>query len=89
MLLYWAIGKRSNDEILLDKRAEYGDQIIDSVSMKLTLPTKQKDRYLDLLFFHRGMRRVVGIELKLDRFEPEHKGQMEWYLRWLDKNERL
>src|ERR1700678_3095862 len=27
-------------------------------------------------------------ELKLDRFEPEHKGQMAWYLRWLDKNER-
>src|SRR3990167_6403655 len=52
------------------------------------MSTKQKDRYLDLLFFNRGMRRLVGIELKLDRFEPEHKGQMEWYLRWLDKNER-
>ena len=34
------------------------------------------------------MRRLVAIELKLYRFEPEHKGQMEWYLRWLDKNER-
>ena len=34
------------------------------------------------------MRRLVAVELKLDRFEPEHKGQMEWYLRWLDKNER-
>jgi hypothetical protein len=34
------------------------------------------------------MRRLVGIELKLDRFEPEHKGQMEWYLRWLDQHER-
>jgi predicted nuclease of restriction endonuclease-like (RecB) superfamily len=52
------------------------------------IATKQKDRYLDLLFFHRGLRRLVAIELKLDRFEPEHKGQMEWYLRWLDKNER-
>ena len=50
--------------------------------------TKQKDWYLDLLFFHRGLRRLIAIELKLDRFEPEHKGQMEWYLRWLDKNER-
>ncbi len=52
------------------------------------MATKKKDRYLDLLFFHRGMLRLVAIELKLDRFEPEHKGQMEWYLRWLDKNER-
>ena len=58
------------------------------VARQKRMATKQKDRYLDLLFFHRGMRRLVGIELKLDRFEPEHKGQMEWYLRWLDKNER-
>ena len=52
------------------------------------MATKNKDRYLDLLFFHRGMRRIVAIELKLGAFTPEHKGQMEWYLRWLDKNER-
>lgn len=52
------------------------------------MSTKNKDRYLDLLFFHRGMRRLVAIELKMGDFEPEHKGQMEWYLRWLDKNER-
>lgn len=58
------------------------------VARQKRMPTKQKDRYLDLLFFHRGMRRLVAIELKLGRFEPEHKGQMEWYLRWLDRNER-
>jgi len=46
------------------------------------------DFYLDLLFFHRRLRRLVAIELKLDRFRPEHKGQMELYLRWLDKYER-
>ena len=58
------------------------------VARQKRMSTKAKDRYLDLLFFHRGMSRLVAIELKLDRFEPEHKGQMEWYLRWLDKNER-
>jgi len=58
------------------------------VARQKRMATKQKDRHLDLLFFHRGMRRLVGIELKLHRFEPEHKGQMEWYLRWLDKHER-
>ncbi|MBX9570699.1 MAG: PDDEXK nuclease domain-containing protein [Candidatus Obscuribacterales bacterium] len=46
------------------------------------------DYYLDLLFYHRGLRRLVAIELKLDAFKPEHKGQMEFYLRWLEQNER-
>jgi hypothetical protein len=34
------------------------------------------------------LRRLVAVELKLDKFRPEHKGQMELYLRWLDKYER-
>lgn len=46
------------------------------------------DFYLDLLFFHRDLRRLVALELKLDKFRPDHKGQMELYLRWLDKHER-
>jgi predicted nuclease of restriction endonuclease-like (RecB) superfamily len=49
----------------------------------------QEDYYLDLLFYHRKMRRLVLIELKLDKFRPEHKGQVELYLRWLDKHERM
>ncbi len=47
-----------------------------------------RDYWIDLLFYHRGLRRLVVIELKLDRFKPEFKGQMELYLRWLDKHER-
>jgi predicted nuclease of restriction endonuclease-like (RecB) superfamily len=46
------------------------------------------DFHLDLLFFHRGLKRLVAVELKLGDFRPEHKGQMELYLRWLDKYER-
>lgn len=46
------------------------------------------DFHLDLLFFHRDLKRLVAIELKLGDFKPEHKGQMELYLRWLDKYER-
>jgi predicted nuclease of restriction endonuclease-like (RecB) superfamily len=46
------------------------------------------DYYLDLLFFHRELRRLVAIELKLEKFQAAHKGQMELYLRWLDKYER-
>ena len=46
------------------------------------------DFYMDLLFFHRRLRRLVVIELKLDEFKPAFKGQMELYLRWLDRHER-
>jgi predicted nuclease of restriction endonuclease-like (RecB) superfamily len=47
-----------------------------------------RDYYLDLLFYHRSLHRLVAIELKLGRFEAAFKGQMELYLRWLDKYER-
>jgi len=46
-----------------------------------------EDFYLDLLFYHRRLRRLVAIELKLGRFKAAHKGQMELYLKWLDKHE--
>jgi predicted nuclease of restriction endonuclease-like (RecB) superfamily len=47
-----------------------------------------EDFYLDLLFYHRNLRRLVAIELKLGKFKADYKGQMELYLRWLDKYER-
>lgn len=46
------------------------------------------DYRIDLLFFHRGLRRLVAIDLKLGKFKPEHEGQMLLYLRYLNKNER-
>ena len=48
----------------------------------------KEDFYLDLLFYHRGLQRLVAIDLKLGRFSAAYKGQMELYLRWLDKHER-
>lgn len=45
------------------------------------------DFYLDLLFFHRKLKRLVAIELKIGKFQAQYKGQMELYLRWLEKNE--
>ena len=47
-----------------------------------------KDYYLDLLFYHRKMRRLVLIELKLGEFEPQYKGQVELYLNYLNKYEK-
>jgi predicted nuclease of restriction endonuclease-like (RecB) superfamily len=46
------------------------------------------DFYLDLLFFHRHLRCLIAVELKLESFQAAHVGQMELYLRWLDKYER-
>ncbi len=46
------------------------------------------DFYLDLLFYHRGLKRLIAIELKLGDFKAEYKGQMELYLRWLAKHEQ-
>jgi len=46
-----------------------------------------QDYYLDLLLFHRKLKRLVAVELKLGRFKAAYKGQMELYLRWLEENE--
>ncbi|HEV2613136.1 MAG TPA: PDDEXK nuclease domain-containing protein [Gammaproteobacteria bacterium] len=46
------------------------------------------DYYIDLLTFHRSLRRLVAIELKLGKFTANYKGQMELYLNWLNKYER-
>jgi hypothetical protein len=46
-----------------------------------------EDHYLDLLFYHRKLRRLVAVELKLGRFKAADKGQMELYLRWLERYE--
>ena len=48
-----------------------------------------EDYYLDLLFYHRRLKCLVAIELKLGKFQAAYKGQMELYLRWLDKNMRI
>lgn len=58
------------------------------VARQKRMSTENNDRYLDLLFFHRGMQRLIAIELKMTSFQPEHAGQMEWYLKWLDKYEK-
>lgn len=47
-----------------------------------------EDFRIDLLFYHRGLKRLVAIDLKLGKFKAAYKGQMELYLKWLNKYER-
>ena len=48
-----------------------------------------EDYYMDLLFFHRRLKSLIVMELKLGKFQAAYKGQMELYLQWLDKYMKL
>lgn len=48
----------------------------------------KQDFSLDLLFFHRGLNALVAIELKVDKFQPEHLGKLNFYLEALDRDHR-
>jgi len=71
------------------------EQFIMELGIGFTFVERQKrmiidgeDFYLDLLFYHRKLKRLIAIELKLCKFKAAYKGQMELYLRWLDKYEK-
>lgn len=57
------------------------------VARQQRITVDHEDYYLDLLFYHRRVRRLVAIDLKIGRFQAADKGQMELYLRWLEKYE--
>jgi len=58
------------------------------VARQKRISVDSDDYYLDLLFYNRKLRRLIAVELKVGEFKPEYKGQMELYLRWLDRYER-
>jgi len=58
------------------------------VARQKRITVDAEDYYIDLLFYHRKLRKLVVIDLKLGKFKAADKGQMELYLRWLDKYDR-
>ncbi|RLP09498.1 Uncharacterized conserved protein [Propionibacterium australiense] len=46
------------------------------------------DYFLDLLFYSRPLHRLIAVELKVGKFKPSYQGQMNFYLKWLDRYER-
>ena len=83
-----------SEKSLEDSLVAHLEQFIMELGNGFTFVERQKrmiidgeDFYLDLLFYHRKLHRLIAIDLKLGRFKAQYKGQMELYLRWLEQNE--
>ncbi len=83
-----------NEETLEDALISHIEQFLLELGDGFTFVARQKrmiidgeDFHLDLLFFHRKLHRLIAIDLKLGRFKAQYKGQMELYLRWLERYE--
>jgi predicted nuclease of restriction endonuclease-like (RecB) superfamily len=50
------------------------------------LQVGNSDFFIDLLFYHRELQSLVAFELKIDKFQPEYLGQLEFYLEALDRD---
>jgi predicted nuclease of restriction endonuclease-like (RecB) superfamily len=59
------------------------------VGSQFKLESDGREYFIDLLLFHRRLRCLVAIELKIGEFKPEHKGQIEFYLDQLDQHHRV
>ena len=85
-----------SEKSLEDSLLAHLEQFINELGNGFCFIARQKrmiidgeDFYLDLLFYHRRLHRLIAIDLKLGRFKAQYKGQMELYLRWLEKYERV
>ena len=56
------------------------------IGQEYRLQVGRNDYFIDLLFFHRSLRCLVMIELKIDDFKPEYLGKLNFYLEVLDRN---
>lgn len=83
-----------SEESLEDALISHIEQFLLELGDGFTFVARQKkmiidgeDFHLDLLFFHRKLHRLIALDLKLGRFKAQYKGQMELYLRWLERYE--
>lgn len=86
-----AFSERDLEDAILDELCRFLQELGTDfcfMGRQKRITIDNEDYYIDLLMFHRGLRRTIAIELKLSRFTASHKGQMELYLRWLNKYER-
>jgi predicted nuclease of restriction endonuclease-like (RecB) superfamily len=58
------------------------------IARQKRMTIESDDSWLDLLFYHRDLKRLVAVELKIGKFIPQYEGQMRFYLKWLNRYER-
>lgn len=58
------------------------------IGNQYTITYRGKEHKVDMLFFHRGLRSLVAIDLKISEFQAEYVGKMNLYLSLLDKLEK-
>lgn len=58
------------------------------VARQKVIQIDNEDFRIDLLFYNRKLKRLIAVELKIGKFKADHKGQMELYLKWLEKYEK-
>jgi len=56
------------------------------IGQEYRIQVGKNDYFIDLLFFHRGLRCLVMLELKIDDFKPEYLGKLNFYLEALDRD---
>lgn len=59
------------------------------LSRQKRLTIDHRDYYIDLLFYHRRLKCLIAIDLKIGEFDAAHKGEMELYLAYLEKYETI
>ncbi|RZK57880.1 MAG: DUF1016 domain-containing protein [Pedobacter sp.] len=64
---------------------EFGKDFL-FIDKEYKIQVGNSDFYIDLLFYHRGLQCLIAFELKVDKFKPEHLGQINFYLEALDKD---
>ena len=59
------------------------------VGSQYRLTVEDNDYFIDLLLYHRALKSLIAVELKIGEFQPEHKGKMEFYLVALNEQLKL
>ncbi len=70
---------------LKDFILEFGKEFA-FIGQEYRIQVGKNDYFIDLLFFHRGLKCLVMLELKIDDFKPEYLGKLNFYLEALDRD---
>lgn len=94
-LEFLGIGRAVKERELEDRLIERLQQFILElgygfcfIGRQYRLTLGKKEYFIDLLFYHRFLRALVALDLKIGPFEPEHAGKMDFYLNLLNAKER-